>query len=129
MPEQKDSIIRLEEQGVIRISEDVVAAIASQAASEVEGISLMTAAGSGVSDLIGKKPGTKGIKITIDEQRVHVDVYLLTAYGKTIPALAQKVQERIISSLQSMTGLHVGAVNVHVGGIIFEKEPKKKGAS
>ena len=127
MPEQKESVIRLEEQGTIRISEDVVAAIAAQAASEADGITLMTASGSAVTDLIGKKQGkgTKGIKITFEENRVHVDVYLLMAYGKPIPAAAQKVQDRVIASLQSMTGLTVGNVNVHVGGIIFEKEPKK----
>jgi uncharacterized alkaline shock family protein YloU len=124
MAEHKESVIRLEEQGTIRISEDVVAAIASQAASEVDGITMMSAAGSGVADLIGRKQGTKGIKIHLEEQRVNVDVYLLVCYGKSIPAVAQKVQERIITSLQSMTGLTVGTVNVHVGGVIFEKEPK-----
>ena len=125
MPEQKESIIRLEEQGTIRISEDVVAAIAAQAASETDGITLMTVAGSAVTDLIGKKQGKKGIKITFEENRVHVDVYLLMAYGKPIPAAAQKVQDRVIAALQSMTGLTVGNVNVHVGGIIFEKEAKR----
>ncbi|MDR0293141.1 MAG: Asp23/Gls24 family envelope stress response protein [Oscillospiraceae bacterium] len=125
MPEHKESVIKLEDQGTIRISEDVVAAISSQAASEVDGVTLMTAAGSGMTDLIGKKQGNKGIKITLEENRIHVDVYLLTAYGKSIPAVAQKVQERIASSLQSMTGLTVGCVNVHVGGVIFEKEAKK----
>lgn len=126
MAESKESVIRIEEQGTIRISEDVVAAIASQAAGEVDGVTLMTAAGSGVSDLIGKKSGTKGIRISHEENRVNVDVYMLTAYGKLIPAVAQKVQDRVSTSLQSMTGLTVGSVNVHVGGIIFEKEPKNK---
>lgn len=121
MPEHKESVIRLEDKGTIRISEDVVAAIASQAASEVEGISLMTAAGSGVTDLIGKKQSTKGIKITLEETRVHVDIYILAVYGKSIPAIAQKVQDRVAASLQSMTGLSVGDINIHVGGVIFEK--------
>ena len=127
MTEHKESIIRLEEQGTIRISEDVVAAIASQAASEIEGVALMTATGSGVTDLIGKKQGPKGkgIKIHLEENRVHVDVFLLAVYGKSIPAVAQKVQDRVSASLQSMTGLTVGNVNVHVGGVIFEKEAKK----
>jgi uncharacterized alkaline shock family protein YloU len=124
MPDNKDSIIKLEDQGTIRISEDVVAAIAAQAAGEIDGVTLMSASGSGVSDLIGKKHGSKGIKITIEENRIQADVHLLTAYGKTIPNVAQKVQDRVSSSLQSMTGLTVGAVNVHVGGVIFEKEPK-----
>jgi uncharacterized alkaline shock family protein YloU len=125
MAENKDSIIRLEEQGTLRISEDVVAAIASQAAGEIDGVTLMSAAGSGVSDLVGKKSLKKGIKISFEENRVIVDVYLLTVYGKQIPAVAQKVQDRVTSSLQNMTGLNVGAVNVHVGGIIFEKETKR----
>jgi uncharacterized alkaline shock family protein YloU len=124
MADNKESVIRLEEQGTIRISEDVVAAIASQAAGEIDGVTLMTAAGAGVTDLIGKKTGRRGIRIVLEESRVHIDVYLLTAYGKAIPALAEKVQERVSSSVQSMTGLAVSSVNVHVGGVLFEKAAK-----
>jgi uncharacterized alkaline shock family protein YloU len=126
MAEHKESVIKLEDQGTIRISEDVVAAIASQAADEVDGVTLMTAAGSGVSDLVGKKSAKKGIKVTIEENSVTADVYLLIAYGKQIPAVAKKVQERVSSSLQGMTGLTVSSVNIHVGGVIFEKEKSAK---
>lgn len=126
MAEHKESIIRLEEQGTLRISEDVIAAIASQAAGEIDGVTLTSAAGSGVSDLVGKKSLKKGIKVALDENRVTVDVYLLTAYGKQIPSVAQKVQDRVSSSLQSMTGLTVSMVNVHVSGIIFDKEAKSR---
>ena len=131
MTDNKESVIRLEEQGTIRISEDVVAAIASQAAAEVDGVTLMTAAGAGVTDLIGKKPGRRGIRIVLEESRVNIDVYLLTAYGKAIPTLAQKVQDRVSASVQSMTGLTVNSVNVHVGGVLFEKtaKPVKKAAA
>ncbi|MCL2002764.1 MAG: Asp23/Gls24 family envelope stress response protein [Oscillospiraceae bacterium] len=128
MAENKDGIIKLEEHGTVRISEEVVAAIASQAAMEVDGVMLMTASGSGVSDLVGKKNFKKGIKITLEENRVSADIFLLTVYGKQIPALAQKVQDRVTSSLQSMTGLTVGAVNIHVGGVVFEKEKGAKGS-
>jgi uncharacterized alkaline shock family protein YloU len=104
----------------------VIAAIASQAAGEIDGVTLTSAAGSGVSDLVGKKSLKKGIKVALDENRVTVDVYLLTAYGKQIPSVAQKVQDRVSSSLQSMTGLTVSMVNVHVSGIIFDKEAKSR---
>ncbi|MDR1692562.1 MAG: Asp23/Gls24 family envelope stress response protein [Oscillospiraceae bacterium] len=123
MADHKESVIR-EEQGTIRISEEVVAAIIAQAASEVDGVSLMTASGSGVGDLIGKKPSSKGVKILMDGNRVQADIYVLAAYGKSIPSLAQKVQERVVSSLQSMTGLQAGDINIHIGGIRFEREKK-----
>ncbi|MDR1668572.1 MAG: Asp23/Gls24 family envelope stress response protein [Oscillospiraceae bacterium] len=123
MSEHKESVIR-EEQGTIRISEDVVTAIIAQAASEVDGVCLMTASGSGVGDLIGKKPSSKGVKILMDGTRVQADIYILVSYGKSIPNLAQKVQERVVSSLQSMTGLQAGDVNIHIGGVKFDKEKK-----
>ncbi len=123
MSDHKESVIR-EEQGTIRISEDVVAAIIAQATSEIDGVSLMTASGSSVGDLIGKKPSSKGVRILIDESRVQADIYVLATYGKSIPMLAQKIQERVASSLQSMTGLQASDINVHVGGIQFEKEKK-----
>lgn len=123
MPDNKDTVIRLEDEGAIHISEDVVAAIAALAASECEGV-VMTASG-GPGDLLGKKNLTKGIKLVIEENKVNVDVYMMICYGYGIPAVAAKVQEKIKSSIESMTGLQIGNINVHVGGILFEKESKK----
>ena len=124
MTESKDTVIHLENQGSVHISEDVVAAIAALAASETEGVSMLSVSGGGI-DLLGKKNLSKGIKIALTDKTVHVDVYVTVTYGKAIPKAAKQVQDRVRESIESMTGLTVGGINVHVGGVSFGKENKK----
>jgi len=120
----KDTVIQLENQGSVHISEDVVAAVAALAASECEGVGMMCVSGGGI-DLLGKKALSKGVKITLAEDTVTVDVYITVAYGRAIPKAAQEVQTRIKESIESMTGLHIGGINIHGGGVVFGKENKE----
>ncbi|MCL2082976.1 MAG: Asp23/Gls24 family envelope stress response protein [Oscillospiraceae bacterium] len=123
MSESRDSVIHLENYGSIHISEDVVATIAALAVCETDGASAMTVSGAGI-DLLGKRNPTKGIKVTMDDKTVHIDVYIAVTYGKAIPKAAKQVQERVRESIESMTGLTVGGINVHVNGVSFSKEKK-----
>lgn len=125
MAENKDTVIHLEDQGSIHIAEDVVSAIASLASSEIDGVSMMATGPGGVAELLGKKNLSRGVKITILDNVVSVDVYIMVAHGVVIPKVAAKIQEKVKSSLESMTGLNVSEVHVHVGGITFDKEIKK----
>ena len=111
-------------EGKIHIAEEVVASIVSMAAAEVDGVGAL-AAGTGVdiSELLGKKH--KGVKLVMDGRNVTIDVFLLVKYGSMVQAVARKVQDGVTSAVESMTGLSVAAVNVHVNGVSFEKEPKK----
>ena len=124
MADHKESIIQLEDKGSMRISDDVIASIASMAASEVEGVSMMTTVGTGVSDLIGKRQITKGVKILQEEGKFRVIIHIVVAYGKVVPTVAKEVQERAMSALENMTGLSSIEVDIHVGGIAFEKVAK-----
>lgn len=124
MPETKDTVIHLEDQGTIHIAEDVVATIAALAAAEVEGV-VVQPGGASVAELIGKKNPARGVKITMEGNKVHVDVFMFIKYGFAIMTVVQKVQERVKNAVESMTGLETGCLNVHVGGISFDKELKK----
>ena len=125
MADNKETVIHLEDQGNVHISEDVVASIAALAASEVEGVSMTAVSGSGVVDLLGKKNLSRGIKITTEKSGTNVDVYILVAYGLAIPAVAKKVQTKVQAAMESMTGLQIGDINVHVNGVAFDKSAKK----
>ena len=50
---------------------------------------------------------------------ITLDVYLTVKYGFAIPETAAKVQDAVMSAVETMTGFSVRAVNVHVGGISF----------
>ncbi len=124
MSDNKDSVVRVEEQGNIHIAEDVVTSIAALAVSEVEGVASL-AAGSGVAELLSKKSLSRGVKVGIEESKVNLDVYVLVLYGFPITTVAQKIQEKVKDAVGTMTGLEVGTISVHVNGVTFEKPGKK----
>lgn len=124
MAENRDYISRPDEMGNIHISEEVLAVIAAAAALEVEGVGSMAAGlGGDIAQLLGKKNMSKGIRISLDGEAVVVDLSLLIRYGYTILEVAKKVQDAVKAAVEATAGLTVEAVNVHVGGITFEKDP------
>ena len=124
MGEGKEYVSRSDELGNIHISEEVLAVIA--AALEVEGVGGLAAnLGTDLAELLGKKTLSRGIRLEVAEENVTVDVNILVKYGHTIPEVGRAVQEAVMSSIEATSGLTVEAVNVNVGGVIFDKETRK----
>ena len=100
---------------------EVVASIAGVAASEVEGIASMCNVSGGI---LSKKNNniTKGVKVEIGTEEASVDLYVIMEYGTPIQKAGQDAQENVRRAIESMTGLHVVRVDVHVQGVSFEKE-------
>lgn len=114
------------EYGNVNISDDVIGIISSIAAAEITGISGLS--GKITEDLVemlGKKNFSKGVKIEIKEDKVEIDLNLIVDYGVKIPDVSWKVQENVKTAVESMTGLKVLAVNVHVNGINLKKKEEK----
>ena len=126
MAESREYVSRSDERGNIHISEEVLAVIAAAAALEVEGVGGLAAnLGSDLAELLGKKNLSRGIRLHVEEESVTIDVAILVKYGYTITDVARAVQEGIAGSVEATSGLSVAAVNVSVGGVVFDKEPKK----
>ena len=104
--------------GEVRIADEVVAIIAGLAATEVEGVSSM--AGNITNELVSKlgmKNLSKGIKVDVTEGVVRVDVALNLAFGYAIPEVSAKVQEKVKSAVENMTGLEVSNVNIRIAAV------------
>ena len=120
MSEEKNSYSIHEElnMGEVQIAEEVVAIIAGLAATEVEGVASM--AGNITNELVGKlgmKNLSRGVKVAVSENEVTVELSLNMAYGYSIPKTSAKVQERVKSAIENMTGLSVSEVNIHIAGV------------
>lgn len=120
MAENKQYITQEQENGMVMISEDVVATIALHSVTEIEGFAgLVAKPGSDIADLIGKKSWGKGIKVTISENdELTIDCNVLACYGASVVTVAKNVQNAITSALESTTGAKVLGVNVNVCGIV-----------
>ena len=103
----------------IQIADDVVAIIAGKAVSEVAGVFGMAGgfAGGITEVLSGKKNLSKGIKVDVNEKEVKIDVNIIVEYGVRIPDVAFEIQNRVKKAVETMAGLKVSNVNVHVQGV------------
>ena len=118
MADNKNYITHNQENGAVMISEDVISTIVTHAVTEVEGVvSLSSKPGADIAELIGKKNWGKGMKVTIGDDALYVDCNIVVAYGQSVVAVAQGVQDAVTSALESMTGVNVVRVNVNVCGI------------
>lgn len=108
--------------GTVKIADDVVAMIASLAATEIEGVSAM--AGNITNELmskVGMKNLTKGVKVDVLEEHVTVDLAVTMEYGYNIPATCQKVQQKVKAAIENMTGLTCTDVNIRIAGVNMKK--------
>lgn len=107
--------------GEVQIADEVVAIIAGLAATEVDGVDSM--AGNITNELVGKlgmKNLSKGVKVDVTEEHVSVDLSLNLKYGYNIPEVGEKVQDRVKSAIENMTGLSVLDVNIKIAGVNME---------
>ena len=111
------------EVGTIRIADEVVGIIAGMAATEIPGVAGMSGGlVGGIAEMLGKKNLAKGVKVEVGEKEAAVDLYVIMEYGVRLPDIAIQVQENVKHAIESMTGLEVVEVNVHVQGVGFVSE-------
>ena len=104
----------------ITYANEVGAIIAGLAANEVEGIAGMCSISGNI--LSKNRNVTKGVKVEIGAEEAAVDLYVIVEYGTPIQRASMDAQENVRKAIESMTGLHVVRVDVHVQGVSFEKE-------
>ncbi|MBR5302621.1 MAG: Asp23/Gls24 family envelope stress response protein [Clostridia bacterium] len=110
-----------QDNGQITYANEVISTIVSVATTEVEGISGIVGATS-MAGIIGKGRTPRGVRVDMDGQDVNVDVSVTVDYGMPIQKVGRNAQENVRKSIESMTGLHVEKVDLHVVGVSFEKE-------
>lgn len=115
------------ELGVIKISEEVVSIIASLAATEIKGVAGMSGGFvGGIAEKLGMKNMSKGVKVAVGEKEAAVDIFIIVDYGVKIPDVAWQIQENVKKAIETMTGLNVVEVNIHVQGVDMGRDTKEE---
>ena len=115
--------------GKVTFANEVIAIIASLAASEVKGIAGMSGSTfDGLTEKLGRKSYTKGVKVEVGTEEAAVDLFVTVKYGFKIQDVCAEIQTAVKNAIETMTGLRVVEVNVNVTGIQLEKEPKPEPA-
>src|SRR4029453_9092955 len=100
-----------------KISKDVLARYAADAAADVKGVS------GRVRDRLRRHDGVR-VK---DEDAVVIEVHLAAGAGVSVPGLGRDVQERVAEYLERMTGTAPSAVAVVVHEIGTQVPPQGGG--
>ena len=112
-----------EKKGTVHVADDVVAIIAGLAATEVKGVAAM--AGNITNELmskVGRKNLAKGVKVAVNGKRVKVALAIMMEFGYNIPGTCSKVQERVKSAIENMTGLTVTDVDIRIASVDMKKK-------
>lgn len=124
--DSNEIVVNSEDNNKIRIADEVVAVIAGKAVSEIQGVYEMSGGfAGGIGEVLsGKKNLSKGIKVVATEKDAKIDVNIIVEYGVRIPEIAFEIQTKVKKAVETMTGLKVTEVNVHVQGVNTNIEKK-----
>lgn len=126
MSNEKNIIRNESSLGTIRVADEVVSIIAGLAATEVNGIAGMSGGiAGGIAEMLGRKNFSKGVKVEVGEKEAAIDLFIIVKYGVRIPDVALAVQENVKRAIETMTGLSVVEVNIHVQGVGLPEEEEK----
>lgn len=106
----------------LKISEEVIASIAANAALEIDGVAGLS---NKVADVIGALKGKnfmKAVKVVKFDNEIVIDIYISLAEGAKIQSVVPAVQKAVKSEVQNMTGKVVGSVNVNIADLAVSEE-------
>ncbi|WP_134683313.1 Asp23/Gls24 family envelope stress response protein [Brevibacillus migulae] len=117
------------ELGKVQIAPEVLEVIAGMAASEVEGVAHMSGGFVGdIAERLGRKNIARGVRVEVGSREAAVDVSIIVKYGHRIPEVARNIQDSVRNAIESMTGLSVVEVNVHIIDVELKAEEKAQPA-
>lgn len=123
-----EDLVREENIGVVKISDEVVSVIAGIAAQEIDGVldSQMGVASNLTNIFKGKKNTGKASKVTLEEDKAIIDMNVSVEYGIKIMDVVAQVQDNVKKTVEAMTGLYVEAVNIYVQNIYLPKKEESE---
>ena len=119
----EDSMVFTVNEGV-SVAGEVMSIIAGLSATEIDGVDSL--AGNLTNDMITKSSPSKlarGVKIASDDgNNIKIKMALNLSYGYEIPKLCENVQEKVKSTIESMTGMSVSTIDIKIANVVNEAD-------
>ena len=113
------------ELGSIQIAPEVLEVIAGLATVEIDGVAGMSGGlAGGIAEMLGRKNLSKGVKVAVQAGEAVVDVSVVVEYGFRIPDVCEQIGRNVKNAVQSMTGIQVTEVNIHIHDVQFKTQEK-----
>ncbi len=104
--------------GKTTVAPEVLLAIARMAALEVPGVHALHSTPGGVNRLLKRGVG-EGVRLTITDDVVDVDLYLILEHDVNLRQVSREVQKSVARAIEEMVGMTVGHINVHIEDIHY----------
>lgn len=105
--------------GNIVVDKDVIAQYAGSVAVECFGIVGM--AGVSVRDglvrLLKRDSITRGISVSLDNNKLILDFHVIVSYGVSILAVADNLISSVKYKVEEFTGIEISKINIYVDGV------------
>ncbi|KAA3663314.1 MAG: Asp23/Gls24 family envelope stress response protein [Chloroflexi bacterium] len=113
--------------GMIEISTTAVSTIAGQAINQCYGVVGMSSKNlvNSITTMLSADQ-RRGINVTIEDDQIDIDVYVIVEYGVNIRAVAESIQHTVKFHVEKSLGLPVESVNVFIQGLRIKKEKSKE---
>jgi uncharacterized alkaline shock family protein YloU len=103
-----------EQLGAVRIAKQVLATIIEMTALKVPGVVRLAEVGGHFSRFLNRDGPSRGIALTMIDQTVSADLYLIVESGTNMVQLATAVQDAVAGAIEHMVGLTVKEINVYI---------------
>ncbi|MBR3119435.1 Asp23/Gls24 family envelope stress response protein [Oceanobacillus profundus] len=111
--------------GQVTITNEVIATIAGGTAVECYGIVGMASKSQikdGIAEILRKENYARGIVVRQEEDKLHIDMYIIVSYGTKISEVANNVQSQVKYTLHQSLGLSIDSVNIYIQGVRVAKD-------
>jgi uncharacterized alkaline shock family protein YloU len=113
MSEERESIGRIE------VAPEVLATIAHYATLRIEGVLKMAPVPSDVAHLLRRNMRHNGVVLNFSDGKVKFNIYVIMDPHVNIMQTSRRLQAAVIEAIDTMVGIPVEAVNVHVEDVLY----------
>jgi uncharacterized alkaline shock family protein YloU len=106
--------IEAQSTGVVRVARPVLSTIVINTALLIPGVIRMAQGGDQWTRMLGREVPRHGVALTVKENTVSVDLYLVVEAGSKIMEVGNAVQEEVAFAIAEMIGMQVREVNVYI---------------
>ena len=105
--------------GNISIDQDVIAQFAGNAAMECFGVVGMASMSvrDGLVKLLKKDSMTRGIQVSLNNNKLTINFHIIVSYGVSILAVADNLIDSVKYKVEDFTGIEVEQINIFVEGV------------
>ncbi len=100
--------------GVVRVARQVLVTIVVNAVVQIPGVVRIAQNNDQRSRMLGRELPKQGVVLTIKDNMVSTDLYVVVASGIDIVETGTAIMKEVASAIEEMVGMQVREVNVYI---------------